>query len=176
MGPIAAPGSPVAEPATRLQTKSKTVSLVSHEPTVQLQPHPIAPPGTRVLVHEKPADQETWSPHGTHGWYVGPALDLYRCYRTWVLYTRCERICNTQCTSQCPLPIQSISLSRRRAQHCPSPQQPICKLPTSATNRQRNRNPSNLDRSPPQSKLSDTSTSTPSSNTPSTGGASSEGA
>jgi hypothetical protein len=39
---------------------------------------PIAPPGIHVLVHIKPAERTTWSPHGADGWYTGPALDSYR--------------------------------------------------------------------------------------------------
>jgi hypothetical protein len=38
---------------------------------------PIAPPGIRVLVHEKPANRDTWAAHGVNGWYIGPALDSY---------------------------------------------------------------------------------------------------
>jgi len=57
---------------------------------------PLAPPGIRVLVHEKPhARDSTWSPHAVDGWYVGPALDSYRCYRIWVWDTRAERISDT---------------------------------------------------------------------------------
>ena len=40
---------------------------------------PLAPPGIRVLVHIKPHERTTWSPHGADGWYTGPALDSYRC-------------------------------------------------------------------------------------------------
>lgn len=40
---------------------------------------PIAPPGIRVLVHNKPGVRGTWSPHALDGWYLGPALDSYRC-------------------------------------------------------------------------------------------------
>ncbi len=35
----------------------------------------MAPPGVRVLIHEKPQNRETWSPHALDGWYVGPALE-----------------------------------------------------------------------------------------------------
>ena len=38
---------------------------------------PLAPPGIRVLVHLKPSERTTWSPHGTDGWYTGPALASY---------------------------------------------------------------------------------------------------
>ena len=34
---------------------------------------PLAPLGTRVLVHETPNNRRTWSPHGVDGWYLGPA-------------------------------------------------------------------------------------------------------
>ena len=56
---------------------------------------PLAPPGIRVLAHEKPKDRTTWSAHGLDGWYVGPALDSYRCYRIWIWTTRTIRICDT---------------------------------------------------------------------------------
>ena len=38
---------------------------------------PIAPPGIKVVAHEKPDKRKSWQPHGKDGWYVGPALDLY---------------------------------------------------------------------------------------------------
>ena len=33
---------------------------------------PMAPPGTRVIVHEKPDNRTSWGHHGTWGWYIGP--------------------------------------------------------------------------------------------------------
>ncbi|KAI2496641.1 Reverse transcriptase (RNA-dependent DNA polymerase) [Fragilaria crotonensis] len=56
---------------------------------------PIAPPGIRVLVHIKPTERTTWSPHGADGWYTGPALESYRCYTVWLWETRASRICDT---------------------------------------------------------------------------------
>ena len=57
---------------------------------------PLAPPGCRVLVHEKPQNRTTWSPHALDRWYVGPALDSYRCYHIWMWDTRTTpRICDT---------------------------------------------------------------------------------
>ena len=38
---------------------------------------PMAPPGTRVILHEIPAKRGTWAPHGVDGWFLGPALDHY---------------------------------------------------------------------------------------------------
>jgi hypothetical protein len=54
---------------------------------------PIAPPGTHVLIHEKPGNRDTWAPHAIDAWYI--ALKHYRCYRTYVWETRSERTTDT---------------------------------------------------------------------------------
>jgi hypothetical protein len=57
---------------------------------------PLAPPGTRVrLVYENPELRETWAPHAVDGWYLGPALRHYRCYRVWIQETSSERVADT---------------------------------------------------------------------------------
>ena len=56
---------------------------------------PLAPPGCRVLVHDKPQNRTTWSPHALDGWYVGPATESYRCYCVWMWTARAIRICDT---------------------------------------------------------------------------------
>lgn len=53
---------------------------------------PLAPPGTRVLAHEPAAIRGSWAPHATEGWYIGPALDSYRCFTVWIDSTRRTRI------------------------------------------------------------------------------------
>ena len=39
---------------------------------------PLAPPGTRFVVHEAPGNRRTCPPHGVNGWYLGPAPDHYQ--------------------------------------------------------------------------------------------------
>ena len=56
---------------------------------------PVGPPGTRVLVLETPSVRETWAPHAADAWYIGPAMKHYRCFNTWVIETRAERIADT---------------------------------------------------------------------------------
>jgi hypothetical protein len=56
---------------------------------------PLAPPGTMVLIHEKPSTCDTWAPHAIEGWYLGPALRHYRCYIVWAWATTSERITDT---------------------------------------------------------------------------------
>jgi hypothetical protein len=52
----------------------------------------LAPPGTRAVAHVKPKARRTWAPHGEDAWYVGPALDQYRCYKVWMVATNRTRI------------------------------------------------------------------------------------
>ena len=42
---------------------------------------PLDPPGTKVVAFEPPDNHKSWSTHGTLGWYIGPALHLYRCWK-----------------------------------------------------------------------------------------------
>ena len=56
---------------------------------------PIAPLGTKLLIHEKPGPRASWSPHAIDGWYIGPALRHYRCFRVWATATNAERIADT---------------------------------------------------------------------------------
>jgi hypothetical protein len=56
---------------------------------------PLAPLGTRVVIHEKPTQRRTWAPHGQEGWYIGYAPEHYRCYHIYVTATASTRISDT---------------------------------------------------------------------------------
>jgi hypothetical protein len=56
---------------------------------------PIALPGNCVIAHDKPANRDTWSPHGSDGWYIGPALESYRYFTVWIWDTQQTRITDT---------------------------------------------------------------------------------
>jgi hypothetical protein len=53
------------------------------------------PPGTRIIAHKTPSRRRTWAPHGQYGWYIGPALEHYRCYTVYINKTRGERVVET---------------------------------------------------------------------------------
>jgi hypothetical protein len=55
----------------------------------------MAPPGTRIIAHETPGRRKTWAPNGQDGWYIGPALEHYRCYTVFITKTRSSRIVET---------------------------------------------------------------------------------
>jgi hypothetical protein len=56
---------------------------------------PLAPPGTKVIVHEKHDNRATWSPRGTDGWYIGPSLEHYRCVKCFMPETHSVRDADT---------------------------------------------------------------------------------
>jgi hypothetical protein len=56
---------------------------------------PLAPPSTRVISNEKPDQWASWDPHGLDGYYLGPALDHYRCYQVHITKTKGTRIVDT---------------------------------------------------------------------------------
>ena len=57
--------------------------------------HPIAPFGTPVVIHDKPSERGSWDAHGVKGYYLGPALQHYRCWRTWATASQRHRISDT---------------------------------------------------------------------------------
>ena len=57
--------------------------------------HPLAPPGTRAVIYESPANRASWAPRGIDAWYCGPALEHYRCCHFYVSDTRAMRISGT---------------------------------------------------------------------------------
>ena len=58
------------------------------EGTFDFNKTPLAPLGTKVLAYEMPSHQKTWDKHGKEGWYVGPAMKHYQCYRVLVKATQ----------------------------------------------------------------------------------------
>jgi hypothetical protein len=103
---------------------------------------PLGPVGCRVIAHEKPANRNTWAPHGLDGWYIGPALESYRCYKVWIYETRAIRICDTltwfptkvQMPHSSSLEIIATSLRDiTNALTNPSPRSPIAPLTDSLT-------------------------------------------
>ena len=97
----------------------------------------MAPPGTRVIIHEKPGNRASWAPHGSKGWYVGPAPHHYRCWTVYVDKTRSERVGDTVefFPHQCPMPkLSSADLATKaaiellNALHNPMPAAPFAPL------------------------------------------------
>ena len=79
--------------ASRLNPKLSAYAQL--EGTFDFTCTPLAPPGTPVIIHEKPTTRQTWALHGTDSWYLGPALHHCQCYRVWVPRTHAECIVDT---------------------------------------------------------------------------------
>ena len=72
---------------------------------------PLAPPGTKLVVHSKPDKRASWAYHGEDGWYVGPAPHHYRCFKCYMPTTQKERICDTVQLIPHTIPIPSVTLA-----------------------------------------------------------------
>ena len=71
---------------------------------------PLAPPGTKLIVHLKPHKRASWDPHGIPGFYTGPAMRHYRCYTVYIPKTRTTRITDTVTFLPSVLPISQFSV------------------------------------------------------------------
>ena len=78
---------------SRIHPKLSAYSCISGE--FDYNKTPLAPVGTKVLVHEKPKQRGSWVDHGIPGWYLGPCLDHYRCYNCYLPTTNGERVSDT---------------------------------------------------------------------------------
>jgi hypothetical protein len=56
---------------------------------------PLGPAGCRILVHAKPATWRSWDFCKTPGFYIGPALDSYRCFKLVKTNTKSQVILDT---------------------------------------------------------------------------------
>ena len=56
---------------------------------------PLAPLGCQVQMYLKPHRQTSWGKHASAGWYLGAALQHYRCHRIWNKETKAERVSDT---------------------------------------------------------------------------------
>jgi hypothetical protein len=54
-----------------------------------------APPGCKIIAHEKPGKRRTWAPHGQHEYSLSPAIHHYKCQNVYISSTASERIVDT---------------------------------------------------------------------------------
>ncbi len=55
---------------------------------------PLAPPGMKMVIHEKSSQRGSWDPHGVIAFYVRPAMKHYRCFTAYLPSTKSERVAN----------------------------------------------------------------------------------
>ena len=56
---------------------------------------PLGPVGCLVLIHAKPGIRHSWDFHAKEGFYIGPALDSYQCFKLVKSNTKSQVISNT---------------------------------------------------------------------------------
>jgi hypothetical protein len=70
---------------------------------------PLAPPGTKILLHLKSKVRGSWSYHGEEGWYIGPSLEHYRCVKCFIPKTSRTRDADTVQFFPHKIPIPSFT-------------------------------------------------------------------
>ena len=70
----------------------------------------LAPPETKVVIHNKPGQRKSWQYHGTEGWYIGPAHEHYRCLTCYLPITRTKVVSNTVRLLPARIPIPQVDL------------------------------------------------------------------
>ena len=90
---------PQAETTLNLMRASRiNPKLSAHEQlegSFDFNATPLVPPGTMVIMHEKPGQRKTFGKHGVKGWNIDRAKDHYRCHKAYIPATRGERIGDT---------------------------------------------------------------------------------
>ena len=71
---------------------------------------PAASPGTKVVVHTDNEQRLSWELKGENGWYVGPAMDHYRCVTCYFPRTRTTRTCETVTFFSQEIPFPQVTL------------------------------------------------------------------
>ena len=56
---------------------------------------PLAPPGTKIIVHEKPSQRPIWAPHGVNRCYLVPETLHYICHTKFITEKGGKRISDT---------------------------------------------------------------------------------
>ena len=79
--------------ASRVNPKLSAYAFINGE--YNYRATPMAPPGTKVLVYKHPTIRASWDLNGEPGWYIGPALDHYRCVQCYIPRTKSIVISDT---------------------------------------------------------------------------------
>jgi hypothetical protein len=70
---------------------------------------PLAPLGTKAVVHKKASVRDSWAYHGVEGWTIGPSTEHYRCIKCFMPETRAEIDPDTIKLIQCKIPIPTFT-------------------------------------------------------------------
>ena len=77
------------------RTNPKISAYIALEGIFDFNKTPLAPPGTRVVVHAKPDNRSSWDPNGFDAWYIGPSKEHYRCVKVYNPKSRKETNADT---------------------------------------------------------------------------------
>jgi hypothetical protein len=79
-------------PARMLKTVSAYTYLYGQH---DCNSNPFTPLECKVEAHIVPEIQETWAPHTASGYYIGNAMEHYRCHNVYISNTKSTRVCSS---------------------------------------------------------------------------------
>ena len=71
---------------------------------------PLAPPGTKAVIHSKPTNRATWDYNGKVGYYIGPSMNHYRCMQFFMPQSKSIIHCDTVTFIPHLIPIPETSI------------------------------------------------------------------
>ena len=77
------------------RTNPKISAFSQIHGTFDFNKTPVALLGCKIIIHNRANECRTWAPHGTPGFYIGPALQHYSNYRCHIPTTKHTRVSNT---------------------------------------------------------------------------------
>ena len=72
---------------------------------------PLAPPGIKIMIHNKVEKRDSWGMRSSEGFYVGPALSHYRCITGFKSDTKREVVTDTVSFLPHKIPVPSMGLN-----------------------------------------------------------------
>ena len=76
-----------SEPSMFLWTTNETISLRLHPRKQLFNRIPLAPPGTKTVVHKSPYQRKSWGSYGFQSWYIIPTTKHYSCNKFYIAST-----------------------------------------------------------------------------------------
>ena len=79
--------------SSRIQPKLSAYALIHGN--FNYNATPMAPPGCKIVIHDRAGERKSWAEHASRGYCIGPALHHYRNYLCYLPTTNSTRVSNT---------------------------------------------------------------------------------
>ena len=85
MGQITAPGNNQYKSSQTINNSNLLSAYTHIFADFDYNRTPLSPPGTIIVIHNRPNDISSWAPHGEDDWYIVPSMEHYICQKAYTL-------------------------------------------------------------------------------------------